>query len=107
MTVGGTTGSPLIHPTAVIHATAKIDPTVQIGPYAVIGEETVLGPRVPVGPHAVVEFADVGEGCRIFSGAYVGTAPQDLKYRGEQTRLVLGPGCTVRESVTLKRGPAA
>ena len=102
-----TTGNPLIHPTAVIHATAKIDPTVQIGPYAVIGEGTVLGPRVTVGPHAVVEFADVGEGCRIFSGAYVGTAPQDLKYRGESTRLILGPGCTVREAVTLNRGTAA
>ena len=67
----------------------------------------MLGPRVSVGPHAVVEFADVGEGCKIHAGAFVGTAPQDLKYRGERTRLVLGPGCVVRESVTLNRGTAA
>lgn len=103
----GTTHDPLIHPTAIIHPTAKIDPTAKVGPYAVIGEDTVLGPRVSVGPHAVVEFADIGEACTIFSGAYVGTAPQDLKYRGEKTRLSLGPGCVVRESATLNRGTAA
>jgi len=99
--------STLIHPTAVIPPTAKLDPTVEIGPYAVIGENTVLGPRVKVGPHAVVEFAEIGEGCRIHAGAFVGTAPQDLKYRGEETKLVLGPGCVVREAVTLNRGTAA
>lgn len=103
----GTTHDPMIHPTAIIHTTAKIDPTAHVGPYAIIGEESVLGPRVSVGPHAVVEFADVGEACTIFSGAYVGTAPQDLKYRGEKTRISLGPGCVVRESATLNRGTAA
>src|SRR4029077_8167943 len=60
-----------------------------------------------VGPHAVVEFAEVGEGCQIHASAFVGTAPQDLKYRGEQTRVLLGPGCVVRECVTLNRGTAA
>jgi len=99
--------STLIHATAVIHSTAKLDPTVEIGPYAVIGENTVLGPRVKVGPHAVVEFAEIAEGCRIHAGAFVGTAPQDLKYRGEETKLLLGPGCVVREAVTLNRGTAA
>ncbi len=97
----------LIHPTAVIHATAQIDPTAKIGPYAVIGEDTTLGPRVSVGPQAVVEFAEVGEGCQIHAGAFVGTAPQDLKYRGERTKLVMGSGCVVREAVTLNRGTAA
>src|SRR5258706_9062869 len=97
----------LIHPTAVIHATAQIDPTAKIGPYAVIGEDTTLGPRVSVGPQAVGEFAEVGEGCQIHAGAFVGTAPQDLKYRGERTKLVMGSGCVVREAVTLNRGTAA
>jgi UDP-N-acetylglucosamine acyltransferase len=103
----GATQNPSIHPTAVVHPTARIDPTVQIGPYAVIGEDTVLGPRVRVGPHAVIEFAEIQEGCQIHAGAFVGTAPQDLKYRGERTKLVMGPGCVVRESVTLNRGTAA
>jgi UDP-N-acetylglucosamine acyltransferase len=103
----GTTENPLIHPTAVIHPTARIDATVKIAPYAVIGEDVVLSPRVSVGPHAVIEFAEVGEACQIHASAFVGTAPQDLKYRGERTKLVLGPGCVVRESVTLNRATAA
>jgi len=97
----------LIHSTAVVHPSAQIGPQVEIGPYAVIGEDVVLQARVRVGPHAVVEYADVGEACQIHAGAFVGTAPQDLKYRGEKTRLALGPGCVVRECVTLNRGTAA
>ncbi len=97
----------LIHPTAIIHPTAKVGAGVEIGPYAVIGEDVTLHPRVKVGPHAVIEFAEVGEGCQIYSSAFVGSAPQDLKYRGEHTRLALGPGCVVRECVTLNRGTAA
>lgn len=99
--------SALIHPTAIVHPSARLDPSVRIGPYAVIGEDVVLQARVKVGPHAVVEFAEVGEGCHIHASAFVGTAPQDLKYRGERTRLILGPGCVVRECATLNRGTAA
>lgn len=97
----------MIHPSAVIHPSARIHPTADIGPFAVIGEDTVIGPGVQVGPHAVVEFSEVAEDCRIFASAFVGSAPQDLKYRGERTQLVLGPGCLVRECVTLNRGTAA
>ena len=99
--------APTIHPTAVVHPSADIAAGVDIGPYAVIGENVILHARVRVGPHAVVEFAEVGEGCQIHASAFVGTAPQDLKYRGEQTRVLLGPGCVVRECVTLNRGTAA
>lgn len=98
---------PSIHPTALVHASAQLASGVEVGPYVVIGEDVVLHPRVRVGPHALVEFAEVGEGCQIHAGAYVGTAPQDLKYRGERTHLFLGPGCVVRESATLNRGTAA
>src|SRR5271170_6123540 len=92
---------PAIHPTAIIHPSAQIAAGVDIGPFAIIGENVTIQPRVRIGPHAVVEFADIGEGCQIHAGAFVGTAPQDLKYRGERTRVVLGPGCVVRECVTL------
>ena len=101
------TEDPRVHPTAVVHPTAQIDPTATVGPYAIIGEDSILGPRVTVASHAVIEFAEIGEASRIHAGAYVGTAPQDLKYRGERTKLILGPGCVVRESVTLNRGTAA
>jgi UDP-N-acetylglucosamine acyltransferase len=96
-----------IHPTAIIHPTAKIAEGAQIGPYVVIGEDTVIREGVQVGPHAVIEFADIGERCRIHASAFVGTAPQDLKYRDERTRLTLGADCLVRECVTLNRGTAA
>ncbi len=97
----------LIHPTAVVHPSARIDATATIGPYAVIGEDAVIGANVSIGPHAVVEFAELGEGCRIHAGAFVGTAPQDLKYKGEKTRLTMGSQTVVREAVTLNRGTSA
>lgn len=96
-----------IHPTAVIHPSAKIAEGVTIGPFAVIGEDVVLERGVTVGPHAVVEFAEVGEECRIHAGAFVGTPPQDLKYKGEPTKLIMGPRCVVRECATLNRGTEA
>jgi len=99
--------STLIHPTAIIHPTAKLGMGVSVGPYAVIGEEVILHDGVKVGPHAVIEFAEVGAKCDIFSSAFIGTAPQDLKYAGEKTRVVVGPGCRIRECVTLNRGTTA
>jgi len=96
-----------IHPTAVIHPSAKVDPAAVIGPYAVIGEGTVIGAGTSVGAHAIVEFTALGKDNRLHPGCYVGTAPQDLKYAGERTRLVMGDRNTVRECVTLNRGTSA
>jgi len=93
-----------IHPTAVVDPTAKIDPTAEIGPYAMIGPETEIGPRTKVGAHAVVEYATLGSDNVLHPGCYVGTPPQDLKYAGEKTRLVMGDKNTVRECVTINRG---
>ena len=95
-----------IHPTAVVDPSAQIDPSAEIGPYAVIGPETVIGPRTKVGPHAVVEYATLGADNVLHSGCYVGTPPQDLKYAGEKTRLVMGDKNVVRETVTMNRGTA-
>lgn len=96
-----------IHPTAVIDPSAKIDPAATIGPYAIIGPETVIGAGTTVGAHAVVEYATLGKDNRLFAGCYVGVAPQDLKYAGEKTRLVMGDKNTVRECATLNRGTSA
>jgi len=96
-----------IHPTAIIDPSAKIDPTAQIGPYAIIGEGVTIGAGCSIGAHAVVEHVVMGKENRLFSGCYVGVAPQDLKYAGEKTRLVMGDKNTVRECVTLNRGTAA
>jgi UDP-N-acetylglucosamine acyltransferase len=94
----------LIHPTALIHPSSEIADSVEIGPYAVIGEEVKIGSQTRIGPHAVIEFADIGSSCQIHSHAFVGTAPQDLKYRGEKTKIIIGDGTIVRECATLNRG---
>jgi UDP-N-acetylglucosamine acyltransferase len=97
----------MIHETAIVHPKAAIGKDVVIGPYAVIGEGAVIGDGVRIESHAVIENADIGEKCHIFSHAAVGTAPQDLKYKGEPTRLILGARTMVREFVTLNRGTVA
>jgi len=95
------------HPSAVIHPGAKIDPSCEIGPGAVIGEDVIMGPGCTVGAHAIVEHVHMGRNNKLHPGCYVGTAPQDLKYKGEKTRLVMGDNNTVRECVTLNRGTHA
>lgn len=97
--------STAVHPTAVVSATAKIADGVEVGPYAFIGEDVSLGRGTTVGPHASLEGPAVfGEENRIFAHAALGYAPQDVTYRGEKTRLVVGSRNVFREFVTLHRG---
>ncbi len=96
-----------IHPTAIVSAGASLGEGVDVGPYAVIGEAVVLGAGCRVGAHAVLAGETrVGSGCRISAFASIGTDPQDLKYKGEPTRLEIGVGNTFREFVTVNRGTA-
>ena len=95
-----------IHPAAAVAAGAVIDPSAEIGPFAVIGPGADIGPRTKIGAHAVVECATLGADNVLHPGCYVGTPPQDLKYAGEKTRLVMGDKNTVRECVTINRGTA-
>jgi len=94
-----------IHPTAVVEPGAQVDPTCEIGPYAVVGPHVKLGPRTVLAAHAVVTgHTSMGEGNRVFPHAVVGEIPQDLKYRGEPTALVVGDRNTFRECVTINLG---
>jgi UDP-N-acetylglucosamine acyltransferase len=94
-----------IHPTAMIAHGAKIDPSCEIGPYAVVGAHVKLGPNNVVGAHAVVTGSTTfGAGNRVFPHAIVGEIPQDLKYKGEDTQLVVGDRNTFREGVTVNTG---
>lgn len=98
-------GAPVIHPTAIVHASAVIGDGVAIGPGAVIGPHVTLGRDVIVGAHAVIEGeTTIGDGTQVFPFGSIGLAPQDLKYRGERTRLVVGRQNVFRESVTIHRG---
>ncbi|MBI3300052.1 MAG: acyl-ACP--UDP-N-acetylglucosamine O-acyltransferase [Elusimicrobia bacterium] len=98
---------PDIHPTAVIDPGASLAAGVKVGPYAVIGEDVVIGEGTSIGAHAHVEFTHMGKENRLLPGCFVGGPPQDLKYAGERTRLVMGERNTVRECVTLNRGTNA
>ena len=97
----------MIHQTAIIHPKAKVDPTVRVGPYAVIDDHVELGPDCLVGPHVYLTGqTTIGARNRFFSGCVIGEAPQDLKYKGELTRLRIGDGNTFRENVTVNRSTA-
>jgi len=94
-----------IHPSSVVDPAARLGAGVRIGPFCVIGPDVTLGDRVEVKSHAVVTgWTDVGADSVIFPHATVGEVPQDLKYRGERTRLIIGARCKIRESVTLNTG---
>ena len=96
-----------IHPTAIIADGAQLHPTVSVGPYAVIGEHVVIGAGTTVGAHCVIEGrTTMGEDNRIFQFASLGAAPQDKKYAGEPTQLVIGHRNTVREFCTFSLGTA-
>jgi UDP-N-acetylglucosamine acyltransferase len=94
-----------IHPTAVVEPGAQVDASCEIGPYAVVGANVKLGARTVVAAHGIVTgHTTLGEGNRVFPHAVIGEAPQDLKYRGEPTALVIGDRNTFRECVTINLG---
>ena len=98
----------MIHPTALVNPKARIGDHVGIGPYAIIEEDVEVGSDCEIGPHVLVASGTrIGQGCRIFKGATVGTVPQDLKFGGEKTKLVIGDHTMIREFCTLNRGTQA
>ena len=94
----------MIHSTAVIHPKAQLDPTVSVGPYVVIDEGVSVGPHCVVGPHVhLTGHTAIGAHNRFHTGCVIGDEPQDLKYKGEPTRLRIGDHNTFREHVTVNR----
>lgn len=96
-----------VSPQAVIDAGADLADDVEIGPFSVIGPDVRIGAGCRIGPHCVVEGpTDVGAGCVLTSHVSLGSAPQDLKHRGEPTTLEVGARNVFREFVTVNRGTA-
>lgn len=94
-----------VHPTAIVSPSAQLGQGVRIGPYCIVGEDVVLRDNVELVSHVTVAGrTEIGAGTRIFPFASVGHQPQDLKYHGEPSRLVIGERCTIRESVTINPG---
>ena len=97
--------NPHIHATAVVDPGAQIDKNVTIGPYSIIGAEVSIGKNTWVGPHVVINGpTKIGSGNRIFQFSSIGEIPQDKKYAGEPSELIIGDDNTIREYVTINRG---
>jgi UDP-N-acetylglucosamine acyltransferase len=96
-----------IHQTALINRQAEIDSDVEIGPYSVIGAGVRIGKQTRVASHVVIEGrTSLGQGNRIYQFATIGSRPQDLKYKGEASELIIGNHNTIREYVSLNPGTA-
>jgi UDP-N-acetylglucosamine acyltransferase len=94
-----------IHPTAIIDPGAQLAPTVGVGPYAVIGAEVVIDEETDIGAHVVIEGPTrIGRRNRIFPFCTIGLIPQDLKFRGERSEVIIGDDNRIREFVSIHRG---
>jgi UDP-N-acetylglucosamine acyltransferase len=97
-----------VHPTAVVDAEARLGEDVEIGAYAVVGPGVELGDGVRLGPHAVLERnVRLGASVVIGAGSVLGSDPQDLKFRDEETWVDIGPRTVIRECSTVNRGTLA
>jgi UDP-N-acetylglucosamine acyltransferase len=96
-----------IHPTAIVHPDATIGAGTTVGPYATIGGQVRIGRDCRIGASAVIDgWTEIGDANEIFPMASVGLIPQDLKFGGEKTRLVIGNRNVIREFATIHRGTA-
>jgi UDP-N-acetylglucosamine acyltransferase len=100
-------GAAFVDPTAVVHPGARIGAGTVVGPHATVGANVVIGRRCRIGASAVIDgWTEIGDETQIYPMASIGLAPQDLKYKGERTRLVIGRRNIFREFVTINRGTA-
>lgn len=96
-----------IHPTAIVEPGAQLGEGVSIGPYCLVGGGAKLGDGVRLRSHVVIEGdTALGTGCEVFPFATIGLPPQDLKYKGEPSRIEIGAGTVIREHVTVHPGTA-
>lgn len=95
----------MIQPLAYIHPQARIAENVVIDPFVTIHKDVEIGEGTWIGSNAtIMDGARIGKNCRIFPGAVISAIPQDLKYKGENTHVIIGDNTTIRECVTINRG---
>ncbi len=95
----------MIHPTAIVSPKAHIAANVSIGPYSIVAENVKIGAGTTIGPHTVIDpFVEIGSNCQIYQYAAIGAPPQSLKFKGEESHVIIGSGCIIREFVTIHRG---
>ena len=95
----------MIHKSSIIHNNAKISADVEIGPFCSIGENVKIGEKCKLHSHINIQGdVTIGSNTEIFPFASIGSVPQDLKYKGEDTKVVIGSSCKIREYVTINKG---
>jgi UDP-N-acetylglucosamine acyltransferase len=103
--IGEVNINPNISPTALIDPSAKLGKDVHVGPFAIIEKDVTIGEGTWINAHAHIKsFTTIGNNCKIFNGTVLGEIPQDLKFEGEKSELIIGNSTTIREFCTLNRG---
>ncbi|MBX2814588.1 MAG: acyl-ACP--UDP-N-acetylglucosamine O-acyltransferase [Saprospiraceae bacterium] len=98
----------IVKDNVIIHPGANIGDNVTIEPFVTIAEDVVIGDNTWIGPHVtIMEGVVIGDNCKIFPGAVIGGIPQDLKFQGEESLVVIGNNVTIREYCTVNRGTSA
>ena len=94
-----------IHKTSIVHKNALIGDNVEIGPFSIIEEYVEIGNNTKIGPNVLIrDYTTIGKDCEIFNGAVIGEIPMDLKFKGEDSKLIIGDRTVIREFCTLHRG---
>ncbi len=97
----------MIHPTALVDPAARLGKDVSVGAYSIIGPQVEIGEATQIGPHVVIEGRTrIGKANRIFQFASLGAEPQDKKFHGEASELIIGDRNLIREFATFNRGTA-
>lgn len=95
----------MIHKTAIVSPKAKIGDDVTIGPFSIIEDDVEIGNNTEIRSSAVIaNGARLGQNVRVFTGAVISTEPQDLKFKGEETHVIIGDGSTIREYASINKG---
>lgn len=95
--------SNLIHPTAIIDPSAKLGENVKIGANVIIGQDVILKDNVEIKPFSTLEFCEIGKNTLVSSNSTIGSEPQDLGYKNERSKVIIGENCQIREQVTIHR----
>lgn len=94
-----------IHASAIVSKKAKIADNVEIGPYTIVKDNVTIGSGTKIGAHCLIDgYTTIGKDCQIFTGAVIGSQPQDLKYKGEKSLLEIGENNIIREYCTFNIG---
>jgi UDP-N-acetylglucosamine acyltransferase len=92
-----------IHPTAVIDSKAKFSEGVEIGPYCIVGSRVKLGKNTKLISNVVIEETEIGNDCIVYPFTAIGLPPQDTRYKGEKTKVIIGNNTIIREYITIHR----